>query len=58
MDKSLSEHVLSLNNYKTRLSEATAENSYLRSKIDKQIADISELKNMIPSPGHKRSNCF
>lgn len=58
MDKSLSDHVLSLNNYKTRLSEATAENSYLRSKIDKQIADISELKNMIPSPGHKDQIAF
>lgn len=58
MDKSLSDQILSLNNYKARISEATAENSYLRGKIDKQIAEISELKNSIPSPGQKDQLAF
>lgn len=58
MDKSLSDQILSLNNYKARISEATAENSYLRSRIDKQTAEISELKNSIPSPGHKDQLAF
>lgn len=58
MDKSLSDQILSLNNYKARISEATAENSYLRSRIDRQTAEISELKNSIPSPGHKDQLAF
>lgn len=58
MDKSFSEQILSLNNYKSRLSEATAENSYLRNKIEKQISEISELKNLIPSSSQKDQFAF
>lgn len=58
MDKGLSDQVLALNNYKSRLSEASAENIYLRSKMDKSIAEITELKNQIPGPGQKDQLAF
>lgn len=53
MDKDLSEQIIALNNYKNRISEASAENTYLRSKLEKNVSEITELKSLIPSPGHK-----
>lgn len=58
MDKNLSEQILALNSYKNRLSDASAENSYLRSKLEKQVLEISELKEMIPSPGYREQLAF
>jgi E3 ubiquitin-protein ligase BRE1 len=58
MDKGLSDQIITLNNYKSRLSEASAENTYLRGKLDKYMAEITELKNQIPSPGHKDQLSF
>ena len=53
MEKSLSDQIVSLNSYKNRLSEASAENSHLRGKVEKQITELSELKDTIPSTGYK-----
>lgn len=53
MDKGLSEQLLAINSYKSRLSEASGDNSYLRSKVEKQATEIAELKEMIPAQGYK-----
>lgn len=58
MDKSLSELIASLNSYKNRLGEASAENNYLRSKLEKQASETAELKEMMPAPGYKDQLVF
>lgn len=58
MDKGLSDQIIALNSYKNRISEASAENSYLRGKLDKNVAEIAELKNLIPAPSHKDQLTF
>lgn len=58
MDKDLSEQIIALNSYKNRISEASAENNYLRGKLEKNIAEITELKGLIPTSGHKEQLDF
>lgn len=58
MDKGFSEQLIAINNYKSRLNEASADNSHLRSKIEKYTAEITELRNLVPAPGHKDQHAF
>lgn len=53
MDKDISDHIITLSGLKTRLSETSAENSYLKSKVEKLMSEITELKEQIPSSSQK-----
>lgn len=58
MDKGFSEQIIAINNYKSRLNEASVDNSHLRSKIEKCAVEIAELQNLIPTPGQKDQLAF
>ena len=58
LDKSISDHIVLLNGYKSRLNEAASDNSLLRSKIEKYVAEVSELKSQIPTSSAKDQLLF